>query len=76
MKDKIIFYLDNDLKQYCLSYYLQKKINAEFFMVIDITNKPKKFYKEQKFVNFKEKWFLHDYTLPEKNIDMKYLKEF
>ena len=76
MKDKIIFYLDNDLKQYCLSYYLQKKINAEFFMVIDITNKPKKFYKEQKFVDFKEKWFLHDYTLPEKNIDMKYLKEF
>ena len=76
MEDKIIFYLDNDLRQYCLSYYLQKKINAEFFMVIDITNKPKNFFKEQNFVNFKEKWFLHDYTLPEKNVDVEYLKEF
>jgi hypothetical protein len=76
LEDKIIFYLDNDLRQYCLSYYLQKKINAEFFMVSDITNKPKNFFKEQNFVNFKEKWFLHDYTLPGGKIDMKYLKEF
>ena len=76
MKDKIIFYLDNDLRQYSLSYYLQKKIDAEFFMIMDITNKPKKFFENQNFVNFKEKWFLHDHTLPEKNVDMKYLKEF
>ena len=27
-------------------------------------------------INFKEKWFLHDYTLPEKNVDVEYLKEF
>ena len=76
LRDKIIFYLDNDLRQFCLSYYLQKKIDADFFSVIDITNKPKKFFENQKFVNFKKIWFLHDHTLPTSDVDMDYLKLF
>ncbi len=76
MQDKIIFYLDNDLRQFCLSYYMQKNIEADFFSVIDITNKPKKFFIKQNFVEFKKKWFLHDYSHPTTNIDMDYLKSF
>ena len=76
MSKKIIFYLDNDLRQFCLSYYLQQKIDSEFFSIIDITDKPKKFFKEQKFVNFQKKWFLHDYTIPTNEIDFEYLKKF
>ena len=76
LPDKIIFYLDNDLRQFCLSYYLQKKIDADFFSIIDITNKPKKFFENQNFVNFKKIWFLHDHTLPISDIDTDYLKSF
>ena len=76
LPDKIIFYLDNDLRQFCLSYYLQKKIDADFFSIIDITNKPKKFFENQNFVSFKKIWFLHDHTLPISDIDTDYLKSF
>ena len=76
MRDKILFYLDNDLKQFCLSYYLQNKIDADFFSIIDTTDKPKKFFEDQNFVDFKKIWFLHDHTLPTSDIDMNYLKSF
>jgi len=76
LRDKILFYLDNDLKQFCLSYYLQNKIDADFFSIIDTTDKPKKFFEDQNFVDFKKIWFLHDHTLPTSDIDMNYLKSF
>ena len=44
MKQKIIFWLNADLSSFCLPYYLQKKIDAEFYAIIDITNRPKKFF--------------------------------
>ena len=49
---------------------MQKKINADFFSVINITNKPKKFFENQNFVDFKKIWFLHDHTLPTSDIDV------
>jgi len=74
MKNKLIFWLDGDLTHYCLSYYLQNKIDAELYAVIDVTNKPKKFYKEQKLVNFEKVWFYHDYIKElDKKPDLEYL---
>ena len=55
MTKKIFFWLDADLIQFCLAYYLQKNYTGDFFAIIDITNKPKKFFKEQKFVKFVKK---------------------
>ena len=66
MKDKIFFWLDADITDFCIAYYLQKISDAEFYALIDITNKPKKFFKEQKLVRFKKTWFYHDYL---QNID-------
>ena len=43
MKDKIIFWLDSNLMQYTLAYFLQKKLDADFYAIIDVTNKPKSF---------------------------------
>ena len=68
MTDKILFWIDAVLFHYCLSYYLQKQCQSELYAIIDITNKPKNFFKEQKFVNFKKTWFYHDYL---QNIDTK-----
>ena len=68
MADKILFWIDAVLFHYCLAYYLQKQYQSDLYAIIDITNKPKNFFKEQKFVNFKKTWFYHDYL---QNIDTK-----
>ena len=76
MTKKIFFWLDADLIQFCLAYYLQKNYTGDFFAIIDITNKPKKFFKEQKFVKFTKFWFYHDHIKTNKNADLNYLENF
>ena len=55
---------------------MQKKIDADFFSIIDTTHKPKKFFENQNLVNYKKMWFLHDHIQPTSNVDMSYLKSF
>ena len=50
MDKKIIFWLDAELTSFCLAYFLQQKLNAEFYAIIDVTNKPKEFFLNQKLV--------------------------
>ena len=76
MKDKIIVWLDSNLMQFCLCYYLQKEIDADFFAIIDVTNKTRSFFENQNLVNFKKVWFFHDHTLPTKKPDLQYLSSF
>ena len=76
MKDKIIVWLDSNLTQFCLCYYLQKEIDADFFAIIDTTNKTRSFFENQNLVKFKKVWYYHDYTLPIKNPDLQYLSSF
>ena len=76
MKKKIFFWLDADFTGFCVSYYLQKIIDAEFYAIIDVTNKTRTFFENQNLVNFKKIWFFHDNTLPMKTPDLKYLSSF
>ena len=76
MTDKILFWLDGDVIQFCLAYYLQKKYPGDLFAITDITDRPKKFFKEQKFVKFAKNWFYHDHIKTTKNADLKYLENF
>ena len=50
MKDKVIFWLDQDFMYYGIAFYLQKKYDYDSFAIIDTTNKTKKFFKEQDLV--------------------------
>jgi len=75
-KNKIIFWLNADLLQFCLAYYFQKSYKGELFSIIDITNKPKDFFKEQNLVKFSKSWFFHDHIKVKKNPDLKYLENF
>jgi len=76
MKKKIIFWLDADLLSYCLAYYFQKKHEAELYAIIDITNRPKKFFQEQKLVQFKKIWFYHNFKNQKIISEPNYLKSF
>jgi len=76
MKDKILFWMDGALTHFCLAFYLQKKYYAQYYAIIDTISKPKKFFKEQKFVEFQKTWFLHDHVKELKSVDIDYLAVF
>jgi len=77
MTDKLLFWLSGNLLHFCLSYHLQKDFGYEINAIIDVPNKPKKFFLEQKLVNFKNLWFLHDYIKnTEQKPDLEYLEKF
>jgi hypothetical protein len=77
MSDKIIFWLDAFLLNFCLASNLQKKYDCKLYSIIDITNRRKKFFEEQKFVNFEKKWFLHDHIKKtDLKPDIEYLTNF
>ena len=76
MKKKILTWINADLLQFGVIKSIQSKIDCSTYAIIDVTNKPKEFFKEQKLVKFEKFWFLHeniDGKLTNHNID--YLTE-
>ena len=77
MKNRLLVWTNLYMLHFCLSFYLQQKIDADFFSIIDIPNKPKKFFQNQKIVNFKKFWFFNDQIKKDMNSpDLKYLNGF
>jgi len=74
MSDKIIFWLSPDLTYFGLAHQIQKQYDCKLYAIIDITNKPKKFFQQQNFVKFTEQWFFHDYIKKNHQPDINYLK--
>ena len=62
MNSKIIFWINDDLSVLGLPKILQEKYNFDIFGIFDITDKPKKFLKKQKLINFSKIWFFHDHV--------------
>ena len=76
-KPKILFWLNADFSNFAIAYFLQKKINADFYAIIDVTKKPKKFFEQQKIVKFEKVWYFHDHIDPSYNVtDMEFLSNF
>lgn len=77
MKDKIIFWLDADLTHFGLTKYLQEQYDCDMYAIVDITNKPKEFFRTQQLVKFQKIWFYHDYIQKNNDLpDIAYLSEF
>lgn len=76
MKEKIVFWLDGNFFSLLLANSLQQLMNCELYGVIDCLDKPKKFFQEQKFVNFQKTWFYHDHISINQNVDLNYLSSF
>ena len=62
MKPKLIFWIDSNFYYFGLAKSLQETLDCELYSVIETTDKPKKFFEEQKIVNFKKVWFFYDYV--------------
>jgi hypothetical protein len=77
MSDKILFWLDADLTHFGIANSLQKKYDCELFAIIDITNKPKRFFETQSIVKFKRTWFYHDHVIDhDDKVNIEYLSSF
>lgn len=77
MKDKIIIWDNGNFFPFMLCNSLKDLGNFDFYAVIDITDRTKKFFENQQFLKFEKIWFYHDHISPHKDkIDIDYLKEF
>ena len=76
MKNKIIFWIDAFLLHYCLAFYMQKKYDAEYYGIVDISNKPKSFFQTQELLKLKKFWFYHDQIHSDEKPDLDYLSKF
>ena len=76
MSHKILFYLDLFTLHFALANYLQNNIDCELFALIDTTDKPKRFFENQKIVDFKKSWFYHDKIDTKVDPDREYILKF
>lgn len=77
MKDKILFWLDTDFIHFGIAKYLQDKHDCELFSVIDVYDKPKKFFDMQQLVKFQKIWYYDEHPpLEKEKPDLEYLKSF
>jgi hypothetical protein len=77
MKDKILFWIDAGLMHFGIAKNLQEKLDADLYVIYDLNNHLKKSFKNQKLVNFKKEWYFWEHvSRTDKNIDIKYLKNF
>jgi len=75
-ESKLLFWIDAFLLHYCLAHFIQKNSNYELSAIIDVPNNLKPFFETQNLVNFKKKWFYHDYINSKKDPDLPYLQTF
>jgi hypothetical protein len=76
MREKILVWLDVSLIHFGISKHLKQNDDYEIYGIVD-TNKGRIFYENQKIVQFSKIWFYRDcFSKFEKEIDIKYLKEF
>ena len=76
-KPKIFLWIDTDFITFGFAKSLQEQFDCDIYAIIDVTNKQKKFFEKQTFVNFKKVWFYHDHIKKlTKEPDYEYLKKF
>ena len=75
MKPKLLVWIDSQFSTFGIAKSLQEMFACELYSIIEITDKPKKFFKEQQIVKFKKTWFYYDFILKTKRTpDLNYLK--
>lgn len=77
MNKKIIFWIDDGHINFGIAKFLQEKCDHDLFAVYDVNYITKKFYQNQKLVNFNKVWFWRNYLSPKPHKpDLEYLKDF
>ena len=76
MTQKILVWVSTDLIHFCISKFLQERKDLELYAIIETLDNSKKYFQNQKIINFKKMWYFNDHI---KNIenkpDIDYLKK-
>jgi len=73
---KILFFTDGWFLNFGIAKHLQNKNEYELFSIINVEEKAKKFFQQQKIVLYKKIWFFQDSILTElKKPDVNYLRK-
>lgn len=76
-KDKILVYVHGWFIHFGIAKALQEKYPCDIFGIIDFDDKAKKFFDNQKIVDFTKYWHYKEHAnVPDTKPDMEYLKEF
>jgi hypothetical protein len=76
-KKKILIWITRDLLYFGIASSLLNKTDYDIYAIIEVNEKPKKFFIEQNIVKFKKVWFLDDHIkVQKKKPDLNYLKSF
>jgi hypothetical protein len=77
MKKKFLFYIDAELVHFFIGKCMQEKVDGEFYAVVDIPQKMKLFFENQKIVNFQKTWVYRDnVSMSMQKPDLQYLSSF
>ena len=75
MNPKLIFWFNDHLPLLGLPKILQEKYNFDVYAILDVADKHKKFFQEQKLIKFSKIWYFHDYiSKTAEKPDTEYLK--
>ena len=77
MKKKIFFWFGVEFTHFCLANIIQKKLDADYYSIVDITTNPRTFFENQTLTSFKKTWYFFDHVKKHnQEVDFEYLKEF
>ena len=75
MNPKLIFWFNDHFPLLGLPKILQEKYNFDIYAILDVADKQKKFFQEQKLIKFSKIWYFHDYiSKTTEKPDTEYLK--
>ena len=60
MTQKVLFWISRDLIHFCIAKFLQNTKDLEFDAIIETFDKPKRFFQNQKIVDFKKAWYFDE----------------
>jgi len=77
LSENLLIWSGQDFIHFCLAHSLQQKHDFNLYALVDDVDLGiKKFYNEQKFVNFSDKWYYYEYvTTNFKKPNLEYLKK-
>jgi len=77
MVPKIFFWIDSLYVHFFIAKALQENLDCKLFGCYDVTDKPTKYFKKQKLVDFEKVWFYHEQIKKTNDKpDLEYLKNF
>jgi hypothetical protein len=76
VKERILFWIDIEFVYFGIAKSFNENYDCDIYAIIDVNEKAKHFFEEQKLIPFKKKWYYLDHVKNEFEPNLDYLKSF